>query len=88
MTATGRSGRGAYALLRDSPAVLTGVKGLRSAPVLVDGLRPPLTPAALRRSWQGGEPGQILRMVSPFVLVPGVGQQVGGAARPPSAPTA
>jgi hypothetical protein len=33
-----------------SPTVLTGVKGLRFAPVLVDGLRPPLTPSALRRN--------------------------------------
>lgn len=32
-----------------SPAVLNGVKGLRSAPVLVDGLRPPLTPSPRRQ---------------------------------------
>ena len=40
------------ALRRDSPTVLTGVKGLRCAPVLADGLRPHLTPAPLRRGLQ------------------------------------
>ena len=40
------------ALRRHYPTVLTGVKGLRCAPVLADGLRPHLTPAPLRRGLQ------------------------------------
>ncbi len=44
-----RSGRRGPVLYPHHPAVLTGVKGLRCAPVLVDGLRPPLTPAPPRR---------------------------------------
>ena len=43
---------GRPALRRHSPTVLTGVKRLRCAPVLADGLRPHLTPAPLRRDLQ------------------------------------
>jgi hypothetical protein len=42
----------AFALHRNSPAVLTGVKGLRFAPVVVNGLGPTLTPVPLRRRWR------------------------------------